>query len=176
MAITPKVTVAWCRECRVYLYDEIGIRCRCAQNTETKTATDILVESGILDMWCPACNGKTLTHNPEDKYQPCFECNGTGYRFHQFRLNCAKEHWAGNLPADCHPNGFALPAELEIPGILMGLPSFRYSWLLAGGNYVASFRQDKQCCSSKTIYAMADGRDLVIAMVSAFVQIQGKNL
>lgn len=130
---------------------------------ETNDPIIMLLDSGILDLPCHGCDNKAM------RRKDCQECDKTGYRFHQFRLNCAKEHWAGNLPADCHPDGFVLPGRLEMAGLLLSLPSFRYCQRLAGGTYLASFRKDKKYPSDNTVYSLVDSHDFVATVIRAFM-------
>jgi hypothetical protein len=86
------------------------------------TATEILLQSGVLQWLCVGCEGAKATHNPEDGYQPCPDCNGTGFRFWPLRRPCPAEHWAGNMPEDCHGVYYPLPqAETELGGILFAI-------------------------------------------------------
>lgn len=95
--------------------------------TRTKhgPAIQLLIESRILEKICESCNGKGADElNVEDGHQPCVDCNATGFRFYTLRRKCPMEHWAGNMPEDCHGVYYPLPPGPELIGLMVALPNF----------------------------------------------------
>ena len=90
---------------------------------EGKVATTLLLESGILQDLCSACQGSgKIFFQEENRDMPCDGCNASGFRFWRLRRPCPKEHWAGNMPEDCHGVYYPLPpGEDELAGVLLGL-------------------------------------------------------
>jgi len=100
------------------------------------TSTEMIIESGILNLACHTCGGSgDGTKDPAEGTLPCPDCNGTGYRFWQFRRQCPANHWADNLPTDCHPLGYVLPPAAELAGLLvemLGVDQSVHIWQLKG--------------------------------------------
>lgn len=121
----------------------------------------MIIESGVLNIEC-ACSKRAR--------RTCGDCAGTGYRFHQLRLECTKFHWAGNWPAECHPLGFALPSVDQLSGILTGMAEFRNLHRLPSGGYTASFRPKvNPPVEIGNFYCARDGRTAEEALVAALI-------